>query len=54
MSFFGRAYGAAADEYGKQRAEKYGRVARAWRGFQIVVIIALGIGIFYMWSVGHQ
>lgn len=53
MGFFDRAYSAAADQYGRDRSEKYGRVARFIRGFQIIVGIAFILGIVYMWNVGH-
>lgn len=54
MGFYERAYGAAAEEYGRQRAEKYGRIARAWQVVKVTAAIALVIGIIYMWHVGGQ
>ena len=53
MGFHDRAWNAAADEYGKQRAEKYGKVARAVRLFKLAVGVALVIGIIVMWNIGH-
>lgn len=43
MTFFGRAYDAAAQEYGRSRAEKYGRVARFLRWCQVAGLIAVAL-----------
>lgn len=53
MGFQDRAWNAAADEYGRQRAEKYGKVAKATQLFKLVVGVALVIGIIVMWNIGH-
>lgn len=50
MGFFDRAWNSAADEYGRTRAEKYGAVARVIRAVQVVVMIALALGIGYLWA----
>ena len=54
MGFYGRARIAAAEQYGRDRSERYGKVARALALFKLAVGVALVIGIFVMWSVGHQ
>lgn len=40
MSFHGKAWEAAAAEYGRVRAERYGRLARAWQWFKILAFLA--------------
>jgi hypothetical protein len=50
MGFFDRAWNSAADEYGRTRAEKYGAIARLVRTVQVVMIVALAIGIGYLWA----
>lgn len=49
MGFHDRAWNAAAEEYGRKRAEKYGAVARFIRTVQVAVIIALAIGVWVLW-----
>jgi hypothetical protein len=50
MGFHDRAWNAAADEYGRSRAEKYGAVARFIRAVQVCMVIALLIGIGVLWA----
>lgn len=50
MGFYDRAWNAAAEEYGRTRAEKYGAVARFIRFMQVGIMIALAIGIGYLWA----
>lgn len=50
MGFYDRAWNAAADEYGRTRAEKYGVVARFVRFVQVTVGIALVVGIVILWA----
>ena len=50
MGFFDRAWNSAADEYGRSRAEKYGAVARVVRAIQVALIIALALGVGYLWA----
>jgi len=45
MDFFDRAWNSAAEQYGRDRSEKYGRFARAWRLIQLAAIVALVVGI---------
>jgi len=54
MGFMDRAWDSAADEYGKNRAEKYGRLMRAWRAIQVVACLLLALGIAYMAHTGGQ
>jgi hypothetical protein len=54
MDFMGRAWNSAAEEYGRVRAEKYGRLMRVWRTIQVCMGIALALGIVYLWHVGGQ
>lgn len=49
MGFYERAWNSAADSYGAARAEKYGRIARFWRGVQIMMILGLALGIIIVW-----
>jgi hypothetical protein len=44
MTFHRRAWHAAAAEYGRQRAEKYGRIARV----RLVVACILGAGLLLL------
>lgn len=53
MGFYDRAWSAAADQYGRDRSEKYGKVAKAIRLFQLAAAVALAIGIIVMWNIGH-
>jgi hypothetical protein len=50
MGFFDRAWNSAAEEYGRTRAEKYGAVARFIRAIQVMVMIALALGVGYLWA----
>jgi hypothetical protein len=50
MGFYDRAWNAAADEYGRTRAEKYGVVARFVRFVQVVIGVALAVGIVVLWA----
>jgi hypothetical protein len=50
MGFHDRAWNAAAEEYGRKRAEKYGAVARFIRTVQVGIIIALIIAIWVLWA----
>lgn len=50
MSFFGRAWYAAAEQYGRDRSEAYGRWAKLWRAVQLVMIVLLVLGI--VWASG--
>jgi hypothetical protein len=54
MGFMDRAWNSAADEYGRARAEKYGRIMRVWRAIQVCIGIALALGIAYLRHVGGQ
>lgn len=47
MGFFERARAAGAEEYGRRRAEQYGRTARFGRFLALLAIVALVIGIGY-------
>lgn len=49
MGFFQTARRAGAEEYGKARAEKYGRQER-W--FRIVIALAVVAFLFYCWTLG--
>ncbi|MET0415992.1 MAG: hypothetical protein ABW022_08230 [Actinoplanes sp.] len=53
MGFMDRAWESAAEEYGKARAEKYGRIMKAWRTIQVLAGIGLGLGILYLWHLGQ-
>lgn len=53
MGFHDRAWNAAADQYGRDRSEKYGKVARAVALFKLLLGVALVIGIITMWNIGH-
>lgn len=50
MGFYDRAWNAAAEEYGRTRAEKYGAVARFIRFIQVTAILALCLGILILWA----
>lgn len=45
MGFFRTAWHAGADQYGRSRAEQYGRRARAGRLVAVLAIVMLVIGI---------
>ena len=45
VTFHERAYRAAAEEYGRRRAERYGKVAKALAALGWLVGIVLAIGI---------
>lgn len=45
MSFFGKAREAAAMEYGRARAERYGRIANAVRWAKVIGFLVLVIAI---------
>jgi predicted lysophospholipase L1 biosynthesis ABC-type transport system permease subunit len=47
MGFFARARAAGAEEYGRRRAEAYGRTAQFLRLLGLLAIVALVIGIGY-------
>lgn len=49
--FHRRAWMAGAEEYGRVRAEKYGRWARAWQAIQLFACVLLVIGI--VWAAQH-
>jgi hypothetical protein len=53
MGFMDRAWNSAAEEYGRVRAEKYGRLIRIWRGVQVLAGIALTIGVIYCYHLGQ-
>lgn len=48
MGFFDHAWKAAAEQYGADRSEKYGKIARFWAGLQVVAIILFVAAIAYM------
>jgi hypothetical protein len=48
MSFFGRAWHAAAEQYGRDRSEAYGRRARWGVFLGWLAIVALVMGIAYV------
>jgi hypothetical protein len=50
MGFQDRAWRAAADEYGRARAEKYGRIAKAGRALAGLAMVVL---VFGAWLAGH-
>lgn len=54
MSFHRRAWHAAAAQYGSDRSEKYGRIARAIRVVKIIAVVMLVAGIFYLWRLGQH
>lgn len=45
MTFHKRAWYAAADEYGRQRAEKYGRYASVGRSLGLLAVFLLTLGV---------
>jgi len=54
MGFMDRAWNSAADEYGRARAEKYGRLMKVWRVVQVVACLVLAAGIAYLAHLGQQ
>lgn len=50
MGFFETAYHAAAAEYGRSRAESYGRWAKIMRALQLLAVVALALGVGYLWA----
>lgn len=50
MSFFERAWHSAAHEYGRARAEQYGRWAKLGNALGVVLCVALALGIIFLWS----
>lgn len=48
MSFFGRAWDSAADRYGANRAEQYGRIAKAKAVLGIVAIVIMLMAVVYV------
>lgn len=53
MWFYTRAWTAAAEQYGKDRAEKYGRIAKIVRAFYVLACLALILGIVHLWNLGQ-
>lgn len=54
MDFFGRAWNSAADQYGRDRGEKYGTIARLINWLAVIASIALIMGITYIIERGPQ
>lgn len=54
MGFFDIAWRAAAEAYGASRAEKYGKVARAWRVVQMLMVIVLILAIVWAANSGAE
>ncbi len=52
MDFFERAWHSAAEQYGRDRAEKYGRVARGLALGRLLAIVVLVILISIAYSGG--
>lgn len=50
MSFFERAWDSAAQQYGSNRAEKYGRLARFGAFVGFLAMVLLGVGIYLAWN----
>ena len=50
MGFERDAWRGAAQAYGAARAEKYGRFYKAWRTVQLLMIVALLMGIVIVWA----
>lgn len=50
MRFFERAWYSAADQYGRNRAESYGRWARFGAFLAFLLMAVLGLGIFLAWN----
>lgn len=53
MSFFGRARVSAAEEYGRARAERYGRVARMLRAVKVIFWFSVLVVVVLMWRLGQ-
>lgn len=53
MSFHSRAWHSAADEYGKQRAEQYGRIARGIRTAKVIGALCLLLAMAYFLVTGR-
>lgn len=51
MSFFRKAWYSGAEEYGKARAEKYGKIARLGNWIAFLSIMAF---VGYCWHLGQQ
>ena len=49
MSFFERAWHSAAHEYGRARAEQYGRWAKIGNVLGALLCVLLALGIVYLW-----
>lgn len=54
MGFFERAWRSAGDEYGRTRAEKYGKWAKLLRTIQLLMMVALVIGIVHLYRTGAR
>lgn len=50
MGFFERAWDSAGHEYGRARAEQYGRWAKVLRALQLLACVLLALGIVFLWS----
>jgi hypothetical protein len=50
MGFFDRAWYSAAEQYGVNRAEKYGRIAKLGRFLALLACLALAAGIVVLWQ----
>lgn len=48
MSFFRRAWYSAADQYGRDRSEAYGRRAKLGAFLGVIAIVVLVMGIVYV------
>jgi len=50
MGFFDRAWYSAAEQYGANRAEKYGRIAKLGRALAALACLVLAAGIVVLWQ----
>ena len=50
MGFFDTAWRSAAEQYGANRAEKYGAIARFGRAVALLAALALIVGIVVLWD----
>lgn len=53
MGFFETARKSGAEAYGAARAEKYGRIAKFWRGVQLFMVGVLVVGILIVVTIGQ-